>query len=217
MNLEFKVLQEILELLDKKIYPSIWKIAKWIWKPNSLNTIMRIVKKLEDDNCINRDNENKIIWITEKWKILLWKNEIKLKNKLNFFDISIIGSISCWNLTEAYEDKKWSIALSEEIIKWNPGVYFILEAKWDSMNNYKKPINEWDYILMKKQNFADNWDVIIALIDNTDATLKEFRKNTMWFVQLIPHSTNLEHRPKIIRENLRIQGIFMENLGNFND
>jgi repressor LexA len=215
MRLDYKILLEIDTLLGNKEHPSIVKIAKWIWKDKSLNVVLNITNTLKNDWFILKDEKNKIREVTSKWKTLLWQQDVKLKNKLNFFKIPVIWNISCWWPVYAYEDIKGEVSLSEEIIKWDVKKYFILEAEGDSMNDYKIPINEWDYLLMKEQNFASNWEVVIALLDSEEATLKEFRRNDMWYIKLIPHSKNDIHKPFIITENLVIQWVLERNLGQF--
>ncbi len=212
---EYKVLVEINNLINDGIYPSVSKIAKWIGKSNSLNSVLIATEKLKVNWFIIKNEDNKIGWLTEKWlSFLKWNNSINLRNILKTFDLPIIWTVACWNPIYAVEDYEWYVSVSEDIIKWNPEKYFILRAEWDSMD--KKGINGWDLLLLKNQNYASNWDIVLALIDNDSATLKEYRRNDKWFVQLIPHSTNEKHRPIIVRENLVIQGIFIENLWDFN-
>lgn len=215
INFDYRILLEIETLLKNDNHPSIVKIAKWIWKEKSLNFVLNITNKLQDEWFIIKDEDNKIREITSKWKTLLWQKDIKLKNKLIFFKIPVIWDISCGGPSYAYEDIKWEISLSEDIIKGDVKKYFILEAKGDSMNDYKIPINKWDYLLMKEQNFASNWDIVIALLDSENATLKEFRKNDLGYIKLIPHSKNDIHKPLIVTENLIIQWILERNLGQF--
>lgn len=74
----------------------------------------------------------------------------------------------------------------------------------------KKWIDSWDVVLIRKQSTANNWDIVVALI-NWDATLKEFKRE-LWFIKLIPHSTNLENKIIIVTEDLIIQWIYERNL-----
>jgi repressor LexA len=75
----------------------------------------------------------------------------------------------------------------------------------------KDGIDDWDVVLVKKQSTCNNWDIVVALVDDS-ATLKEFRKEN-WIVKLIPHSTNSDNKTIIVTENLIIQWIFVVNLG----
>ncbi len=213
---KLKILLEINNLLKKWVHPSITKIAIWIWTPKSLATTLKITNELYQEWYITKDNNNKIIWITKRWEYYIWEEKLVLKNKVKLFDIPILWNISCWNMLEAFEEIKWYISISEDILKWNPSEYFILEANGDSMNNYITPINNGDLLLMKKQNYASNWDVVIALYDYEKATLKEYKRNNLWYIQLIPHSTSEIHKPIIINDNLIIQWIFVRNIGQFN-
>ena len=214
-SLEEKVLIEIGSLLDDGVYPSIGKIAKRLDMENSLNSIQIATDKLLAKGFITKDEKRKISSITENGKIFLRGNDTRLANNFRTVDVPILGSIACGNPTYAFEDIKGYVSLSEEIAKNSAHVkYFILEATGDSMN--QKGINEGDLLLLQQQNHAQNGQIILALISNESATLKEFRQNIHGFIQLIPHSDNAAHKPIIVgAENLQIQGILVKNLGSF--
>jgi repressor LexA len=66
-------------------------------------------------------------------------------------------------------------------------------------------INSGDLLLIRKQNTAENGDKVVALI-NDEATVKIFEKSGDMVI-LKPNSTNKEHKPIILTDNLIIQGI----------
>ncbi|MDD5198045.1 MAG: S24 family peptidase [Candidatus Gracilibacteria bacterium] len=212
-SIEYKVLIEIHSLFRENINPSISNIAKGLGKSKSLNSVLNATNKLQERGLISKNEDNKIDGITDRGLSILEENNgLSLKNKLKTFLIPIVGSIACGSPTYAFEDIKGQISISEEIIKGNSEDYFILESDGDSMN--EEGINKGDLLLIKKQSYANNGQIVSALIDNETATLKEFRRNDRGFFQLIPRSTNKEHKP-IIVTNLIIQGILIENLGRF--
>ena len=54
------------------------------------------------------------------------------------------------------------------------GESYTLSIEGDSMIN--EGIHDGDTVLIKKTNIADNGDIIVALIDDHEATLKRIRK-----------------------------------------
>lgn len=215
-TLEEKVLIEIDDLQKKDVYPSVWKIAKNLWKEKSLNSILIAIEKLEKKNFIQRNENKKIVAVTNSGKAFLDRDIIKFKNILRTVSLPILGSIPCWDSRLAYEDIKGYVELSQDIHQGiNSDEYFLLEADGDSMN--QNGIVSGDLLLMKTQSYAKNWDIVIALLSHESATLKEFWQNKLGFVQLIPHSTNERHKTIIVNaEDITIQGVLIKNLGNFN-
>jgi len=51
---------------------------------------------------------------------------------------------------------------------------FVLEVRGDSMQD--EAILDGDYVLVEKTKIARNGDIVVALVDGTDATLKRFYK-----------------------------------------
>ena len=62
------------------------------------------------------------------------------------------------------------------------GEYFALQIRGDSM---EPKISAGDVVIVKKQDFADNGDLVVVLIDGNDATLKRYQK-TRSGIKLVP-------------------------------
>lgn len=211
-----KVLIEINSLLEEGVYPSIWKIAGRMGKANSLRSIQLATDKLEEEGYIAKDEERKIAGITELWISLLWTWEKIMRNVFNAFNIPILWSVACGLPTFAEESIEWYLSVSSDIISsYNKDEYFILRADGDSMNELW--INQWDLLLIRNQKYANSGDIILALISNEEATLKEYKENNNGdFIQLIPHSNNPIHKPILIPVNrMTIQGKYIKNLWQF--
>ena len=85
-----------------------------------------------------------------------------------------------------------------------PGMYnadstqdlFCLEVIGDSMNNV---IEEGSYALIRKQDTAENGDIVVALVNgDNEATLKRFEQINNALVALKPDSTNKEYSVRYI-------------------
>ena len=73
---------------------------------------------------------------------------------------------------------------------------FCLEVIGDSMNNI---IEEGSYALIRKQDTAENGDIVVALVNgDNEATLKRFEQINNSLVALKPDSTNKDYSVRYI-------------------
>ena len=84
---------------------------------------------------------------------------------------------------------------------------FLLKIKGDSMIN--SGIMDGDLVVIKPSNTASNGQIVVALVDNEEASLKEFQKTDGGkSIKLIPH--NDEMKAQIYdADRLQIQGILL--------
>lgn len=82
---------------------------------------------------------------------------------------AILGSISCGPLLFENENIEDYIALPQVI--FGKGEFYILKANGDSMKD--AGIDDGDWVVIKKQDFANEGDIIVALVDGAN-TLKYF-------------------------------------------
>jgi repressor LexA len=83
------------------------------------------------------------------------------------------------------------------------GNLFVLRVKGDSMVD--DHICDGDYILVEGTQSADNGDIVVALIDGTDATLKRFFLESNGNVRLQP--ANVQMEPIVVPARaVKIQG-----------
>lgn len=196
-ELDKEVIKAIQSLNEHEEKVSIRKIAKIIDRLSSLRSVQLAIERLIKEGFLFRE---------ESGDIKTQNNNYSSSTKTR--GIPLLWTIACG----------WPILAEENIEAYVPiGIdiarevydYFLLRATWDSMD--LKGVNEWDMLLIRQQNTASNWDIVVALIDDS-ATLKEFQ---IWegIVKLIPHSSNKVHKPIIVTEDLIIQGKFEKNLG----
>lgn len=122
----------------------------------------------------------------------------------------IIGSVSCGKPHLALEDVMGYIPLDSSI---GDGEFFGLVAEGSSMINVG--ISEGDVVYVRRQDTADDGDIVVAIIDDTDtdyseATLKRFyrdEKNGKYIL----HPEN-DHMEDIVVSNLRIVGVALRVL-----
>ena len=211
-SLDYKIFLEIKKLLDNWDSPSARKIALWLWiKENSTRTLQRKIKDFYNLWFIKKSETWRILSLTKAWKVHFWLEDFDFSENKTF-SIPLIGEIACWNPIEAIEHETNRVNIWSDIISWNPKDYFLLKARWDSMD--KDWIEDWDIVIIKKQSYADHWETIVALIDDS-ATLKEFKKNDKWYISLIPHSYNDIHKPIIMTEDFLVLWKYIKNIGKF--
>ncbi len=86
--------------------------------------------------------------------------------------VPVMGSIAAGTPIAAIQDHSHTIAVPPEML--GGGEHYALEVKGDSMID--AGIFDGDTVLIHKQQTAGNGEIIVALIDDEEATLKRLRK-----------------------------------------
>ena len=89
----------------------------------------------------------------------------------DIIELPLHGRIAAGVPIEAFED---SAALAVPAALLGPGDHYALEVSGDSM--VEAGILDGDYALIQKANTAREGDIVVALVDGQDATLKYFRR-----------------------------------------
>lgn len=100
------------------------------------------------------------------------------------------------------------IQIPKDFLKPSGAKFFLLRVRGDSMNRAKIErymIEDGDLVLVRQQERADSRQLVVALVDG-EATIKRLIKAPGYYV-LQPESTNPKHRPIVIGEGFRVQGI----------
>ena len=124
-------------------------------------------------------------------------------NKINNEEVfvPVLGKIAAGAPIEALEDKTESLPLSKSFLGSNE--YFALKVEGDSMID--AGINTGDYVIIKKTNIAESGKIVVALIDDHEATLKRMRKKGP---SVALESANPAYETKIYNsERVKIQGV----------
>ena len=107
---------------------------------------------------------------------------------------------------EAIQSKSHVISMPPEML--GAGDHFALEVRGDSM--IEAGILEGDTVLIKKTEAADTGDIVVALIDEEEATLKRFRRRGA-SIALEPANASYEVRilpPTRVRIQGKMVGLF---------
>ena len=131
------------------------------------------------------------------------------KERNNKF-IPVIGKIAAGLPIEAIENENENIPCAPNLNNKNEEFYG-LKVEGDSMIN--AGINDGDTVIIKKTSTADSGKIVVALIDDHEATLKRLRKKTN---SIALESANPAYETRIFNpERVKIQGILVSLYRNF--
>jgi repressor LexA len=86
--------------------------------------------------------------------------------------VPIMGRIAAGTPIEAIQTQSHTISVPSDMLP--PGEHFALEVRGDSM--IEAGILDGDTVLIKRTNSADSGDIVVALVDREEATLKRLRR-----------------------------------------
>jgi len=86
--------------------------------------------------------------------------------------IPVMGRIAAGTPISALQNRSHTVDISPDFL--SHGEHYALEVRGDSM--IEAGIFDGDVVVIRKQETADNGDIIVALIDDEEATLKRLRK-----------------------------------------
>ncbi|MBZ5564556.1 MAG: transcriptional repressor LexA [Acidobacteriia bacterium] len=119
---------------------------------------------------------------------------------LGNFEFPLLGRIAAGRPVEAIPNPE---TFSFGDFTGGRGNLFVLRVKGDSMID--DHICDGDYILVEGIQTADNGDIVVALLEGTDATLKRFFRESNGKVRLQP--ANAQMNPIVVApRDVRIQG-----------
>ena len=115
-------------------------------------------------------------------------------------DLPLLGRIAAGTPIEALSDPSATFSVPEALI--SSGEHFALEIVGDSM--VEAGIHNGDTVIIKRTEIADSGDIVVALIEEHEATLKTLRKEP-GRIGLEPANPNYQTR-YFESEAVRIQG-----------
>jgi repressor LexA len=86
--------------------------------------------------------------------------------------VPVMGRIAAGTPVSAIQNRSHSVAMSPDFLAG--GEHYALEVRGDSM--IEAGILDGDLVVIRKQDTANTGDIIVALIDDEEATLKRFRR-----------------------------------------
>tara|TARA_B100001989_G_scaffold251850_1_gene232084 strand:+ start:2025 stop:2681 length:657 start_codon:yes stop_codon:yes gene_type:complete len=127
-----------------------------------------------------------------------------------FVDIPLYGKIAAGTPIEAIRDEGAFTSVPPDMI--GSGEHYALSVDGDSM--IKAGIFDHDTVIIKKCDTAEDGEIIVALVDGEEVTLKRLRREK-GKITLIPE--NDDHQPRTLEaERVKIQGKLISLMRRYN-
>src|SRR5438270_4399351 len=148
---------------EKGYSPSFEEIGEGL-ELSSLATVHKHISNLEKKGLLTRDyNRSRSI------DLLPPKGRLKQSMSVNTaMVLPLVGRIAAGRPIEAVQSSE-TISLADFV---RSKEVFVLEVRGESMQD--EAILDGDYVLVEKTKTAHNGDIVVALVEGTDATLKRF-------------------------------------------
>lgn len=191
----FEKIVEYINLYYKKrgMSPSLAEIATNIGVNKS--TISRCLAEMKERGLVDIEGNHRGL-----------STEYTQKHK-NVKSVPIVGSVACGTPIFAKENIESELFISSSML--GEGEFFGLRAEGESMVN--AGISDGDYVIARRQNTADEGQIVVALIDDS-ATLKRFytdKKNKK--IKLHPENDKMED---MYFDTVEIQGVVKKIIKN---
>ncbi|MDE7105223.1 MAG: transcriptional repressor LexA [Ruminococcus sp.] len=179
---EIEVFNFIKSRLNSGVSPSVREIMDYMGF-KSTSTAHRYINLLTAEGLIEKtDSLNR---------------SLRLPNSSSA-PVPVIGTVTAGKPITAFEDITGYINF--EAPNYNPEELFALKIKGESMIN--AGILDGDIVIIKKDAYAENGDIVVAFINGEDATVKRFFKENGKY-RLQPENDSME---AIIVDNCEILG-----------
>lgn len=181
---EKKVYQFIKEYIEENSYsPTVREIQDKFGLKSS-STAHRYIKTLSAKGLIDRTTKR--------------NRAIRLSAFTNGISVPVVGTVTAGKPITAIEEIESYITFNTD--KKFSGQLFALKVKGESMINVG--IFDGDTVIVEQTEVADNGEIVVALVDNEEATVKTFYKEDGHF-RLQPENDTMD---PIIADNVSILG-----------
>lgn len=185
---DYKIYDFIREQIEKNGYPpTVREICAYVGL-SSPATVHQRLRKLEANGLIIKEN-------TKNRSISLTKSKT---SETGFTRIPVYGRITAGQPITAIEDIGESFPIPDFFLAGRE--LFMLRVSGESM--IKAAILDGDMIIVSKQETADNGDIVVALINGEEATVKTFYRED-GYIRLQPENDTMA---PIIATNVSILG-----------
>ncbi|WP_071459533.1 transcriptional repressor LexA [Bacillus massilinigeriensis] len=188
------ILEFIKEEVRKKGYPpSVREIGEAVGLASS-STVHGHLARLESKGLIRRDPTK-----PRAIEILDIQQQDSIIPKYNVINVPVVGKVTAGQPITAIENVEEYFPLPDRLVPSDEQV-FMLEVMGDSMID--AGILDGDYVIVKQQKTANNGEIVVAMTEEDEATVKRFFKERE-FVRLQPENPTMD---PIILRNVSILG-----------
>lgn len=190
---QHEILEFIYEQVSDRGYPPTVREICNATGLASTSTVHGHLSRLEENGFILRDpSKPRAIEVTENGLEKLGINE-------NTGQIPLLGVVTAGEPILAVEEATDYFATPDNI-NYDPEELFMLTIRGNSM--IKAGILDGDFVIVRRQETANNGDIVIAMTDEDEATCKRFYKESN-HIRLEPENDDLE---SIILPNVKVLG-----------
>lgn len=192
----FKTIEEFIDryIQTNDRSPSQREIAAGIGMSNA--NVSRYLSYMKQEGMIDYDGTRNIV--TRKQE----------KANADTVMLPVLGAIACGMPIFAEENVEQYVRLPSSWL--GRGEHFLLRTEGDSMIGIG--ISDGDLVIVRKQDHAEEGQVIVALIDNESATLKRYyRDDEKRMIRLHPENESMDDI-YVEETKLRIQGVAIKLL-----
>lgn len=178
------------EVKEKGYPPSVREIGEAVGLASS-STVHGHLSRLEGKGYIRRDPTK-----PRAIEVLLEEDAIPLQKTVT---VPLIGKVTAGQPISAIENIEEYFPIPEHLVPTDEKV-FMLEVMGESM--IEAGILDGDYVIVRQQQSADNGEIIVAMTEDNEATVKRFFKEKTHF-RLQPENSSMA---PIIVNNVSILG-----------
>ncbi|KAF1681308.1 transcriptional repressor LexA [Bacillus mexicanus] len=178
------------EVKSKGYPPSVREIGEAVGLASS-STVHGHLARLETKGLIRRDP-------TKPRAIEILDEEVDIPQS-QVVNVPVIGKVTAGSPITAVENIEEYFPLPDRMVPPDEHV-FMLEIMGDSMVD--AGILDKDYVIVKQQNTAFNGEIVVAMTEDDEATVKRFYKEDT-HIRLQPENPTME---PIILQNVSILG-----------
>ncbi|WP_251716169.1 transcriptional repressor LexA [Lactobacillus agrestimuris] len=188
---QIEILQYIYDTVENRGFPPTVREICSAVDLSSTSTVHGHLSRLERKGLLFKDaTKPRALEITKDGL-----KELGIKPK----EIPVIGKVTAGQPILAYEDVEDYFPLPPDL-KADAGELFMLKVQGESMIN--AGIFNGDEIIVRKQSTADNGEIVVAMTDDDEATVKRFYKED-GHIRLQPENDTMD---PIILSNVTILG-----------
>jgi repressor LexA len=183
--------QDILDFIKSEVKskgypPSVREIGAAVGLASS-STVHGHLARLESKGFIRRDP-------TKPRAIEILKLDEELIPHQRTVNVPLVGKVTAGLPISAIENIEEYFPLPEHLVPTEDHV-FMLEIVGESM--IEAGILDGDYVIVRQQQTANNGEIVVAMTEDDEATVKRFFKEKDFF-RLQPENSNME--PIILRD-----------------
>lgn len=189
--------QDILDFIKSEVQlkgypPSVREIGEAVGLASS-STVHGHLSRLETKGLIRRDPTK-----PRAIEILDMDEDSQIPHS-NVVNVPLLGKVTAGIPITAIENIEEYFPLPESMAPHDTSV-FMLEIMGESM--IEAGILDGDYVIVRQQKTANNGDIVVAMTEEDEATVKRFFKEEHYF-RLQPENSTME---PIILDNVTILG-----------